>query len=111
MEKGNETKIPRAQKTKKADYIITGKIDPRKLDEIPDKTRVRVYAIRDRKIIGSGLVQRDGTFTIQYAYDIYEAVKEKRPIGTYLTIGPDVPEDGIFGERFPRAFLPAKAFL
>jgi hypothetical protein len=110
MEKGNETKIPRAQKTKKADYIITGKIDPRKLDEIPDKTRVRVYAIRDRKIIGSGLVQRDGTFTIQYAYDIYEAVKEKRPIGTYLTIGPDVPEDGIFGERFPRAFLPAKAF-
>jgi hypothetical protein len=110
MKNGNETKVSRAQKMKKADYIITGKIDPRKLKEIPDKAKIRVYAIRDRKVIGSSLVQRDGKFTVKYAYDVYETVKEKLPIGVYLTIGPDIPEDGVFGERFPRAFLPTDVF-
>jgi len=110
MEKGNAIKLSERKKKKKADHIITGKIDPEKLKEIPDKARVKVYAIRDRKVIGSSPVEKDGTFTIKYSYEIYENAKEKLPLGVYLTIGPDVPEDAILRERFPRALLPVNVF-
>lgn len=94
----------------RAKYKITGKIDPKQLSNIPEKAQLTAYAIRDRKLLGSGLVKNGGKFTIEYEYDAYLEGKKRLPLGVQITFAPQMPDDSIVNERFKRAFLPAKDF-
>ncbi len=91
-------------------YNITGKFDPERLEKVPEELGVRIYAIRDRKVIGAAPVQRDGSFAIEYKYDTYESKNRHLALGTYLVAGPEIPEDGILREKFPRIYLSPEMF-
>ncbi|VAX01405.1 hypothetical protein MNBD_GAMMA20-848 [hydrothermal vent metagenome] len=91
-------------------YEITGKVDPKQLKDIPKKAQLTAYAIRDRKLLGSGPVKKNGKFTIKYEYDTSLEGKKKLPLGVQITFAPKMPGDSIVNEKFKRAFLPAKDF-
>jgi hypothetical protein len=95
---------------KKSKYTITGKVDPKQLKGIPKEVQLTAYAIRDRKLLGRGVVQKDGKFAIEYIYDTYLEGRKKLPLGVHLTFGPHLLDDKIVTERFRRVFLPAKDF-
>lgn len=95
---------------KKSNYKIDGKIDPKVLKEVPEELGLRIYAVRDRRVLGSSPIGRDGSFSIEYKYEIYAKDRKRLAIGPYLIAGPDLPRDAILREKIPRVFLPPKEF-
>lgn len=95
---------------KEANYKIDGKLQPELLKDVPKELNVRVYAIRDRKVLGSSTVAKDGSFSIKYKYEFQEEKTKKLPLGSYLVVGPDLPEDRILKEKFPKVFLSSRDF-
>ena len=102
--------IEEEEEMKKVNYKIEGKIDPKILKEVPEELKLKIYAVRDRKVIGSSLIEEDGSFNIEYEYDIYEKDEKRLAIGSYLVAGPEMPEDGILKEKFPKIFLKSNKF-
>ena len=98
------------EKEKKGKYRIEGRIDPKALSKVPKEMSLRVYAVRDRKIVGSCPVKKKGTFTVEYEWETYAKGRIKKPIGVYLMVGPDLPEDSILQHEFPKEFLESKVF-
>jgi hypothetical protein len=94
----------------KSNYKITGKIDPKQLKDIPENARLTAYAIRDRKLLGSGEIKKDGKFTIEYNYDAYLEGDKKLPLGIQIAVAPLMPDDSIVNTKFKRAFVPAADF-
>lgn len=95
---------------KQASYRIKGSIDSRLLRAIPEGLTPRVYAVRDRRVLGSSPIEKDGSFSIAYKYEIHEERRRRLPIGASLIVGPDLGADRILKEGFPRAFLPPGDF-
>lgn len=94
----------------KSNYKVNGKVDPKQLKDIPEKANLTAYVIRDRKQLGSAPVQKDGTFSVEYAYEVYNAEDKIQPLGIQLTFAPKLPDDSIINEKFKKLFLPANAF-
>jgi hypothetical protein len=95
---------------KGANYKIDGKIDPKLLKKVPKELGLRIYAVRDRKVLGSSLIGKNGSFSIKYKYEFYTKGKKRLAIGPSLVLGPDLPGDSIIREKFPRPFLPPNEF-
>lgn len=95
---------------KEANYKIDGKLDPKVLKEIPKELGLKIYAVRDRRVLGSSPIERDGSFSIKYKYEIYEKDEKRLAIGPSLIVGPDLPGDAILKGKFPMAFLPPEEF-
>lgn len=95
---------------KETNYKIEGKIDNEVLKKIPKELGVRIYAVRERKVLGSSPIGKDGSFSIKYKYDIYEKEKKRLAIGSSLIVGPDLPGDEILKEKFPTIFLSPERF-
>ena len=86
---------------KEANYKMHGKIDPKLLKELPKELVLRIYAVRDRRVLGSSPIGRDGSFSIKYKYEIYAKGKKRLAIGSSLVVGPALPGDRILKEKFP----------
>lgn len=93
-----------------SNYKVTGKIDPKQLEDIPEKANLTAYVMRDRKLLGSAPVQEDGTFSVEYAYEVYSEEDKIQPLGVQLTFAPIVPDDSIVNEKFKKSFLPSGDF-
>jgi hypothetical protein len=105
-----KSKIEEEEAMKETNYKIEGKIDPKILEEVPKELGLRIYAVRDRKVLGSSPIERDGSFSIKYKYDIYEKEEKRLAIGPSLIAGPDFPGDEILKAKFPGVFLPPEEF-
>jgi len=95
---------------KEANYKVYGKIDPKVLEAIPEELGLRIYAVRDRRVLGSSPIGRDGRFSIRYKYEVYEKGEKRFAIGSSLIVGPDLPGDAILKAKFPLVFLPPENF-
>jgi hypothetical protein len=73
-------------KPRKGKYTITGKIDMGEIKEPCKEFQLRVYAVRDGKVLGTGVPRRDGSFSIEFVHP-----SEAR-IGVNVIVAPDVPE-------------------
>jgi hypothetical protein len=108
----NEKRIKdqRAKAKNWTKYKINGRIDPKILEKVPSDLGLRIYAVRDRKVLGSSLIKKDGGFKITYNYEIYAKGRKELALGTSLIVGPDLPGDGILKQKFPKPFLPPNEF-
>lgn len=95
---------------KEAKYSIKGKIPSEAFRALPTGITMKVYAVRDRKVIGSSAVEKDGSFIIIYSYDVFENKKKTLAIAPALIFGPDLPGDQILRYKFPRTSLLPKDF-
>lgn len=75
------------------------------LKEVPKELKLKVYAIRDRRVLGSSFIKDDGSFNITYQYGIHEARGKKFGVGPSLVVGPDMPGDAVLKGKFPTVFL------
>lgn len=94
----------------KSNYKITGQLKADQIKDIPEKAELTAYAIRDRKLIGTGAVNKDGKFSIEYNYDTYGEGEKRQALGIQLTFAPKIPDDNIINEKFKYGFIPAKEF-
>jgi hypothetical protein len=95
---------------KEENYRIDGKADPKILQELPKELRLRVYAVRDRRVLGSSPIARDGSFTIKYKYEVFVKGEKRLAIGPSLVAGPDLPGDAILKTKSPAVFLQPEQF-
>jgi hypothetical protein len=96
------------KREKLTNYSIKGKVDLRGLREISDEVPILAYAVRDRRVLGSAPIRKDGSFQIQYKYKVFGENKE--PYGVDLIIGPELPGDQILKTKLERTFLSSKGF-
>ena len=95
---------------KETNYKIEGKIDNKVLEKIPKELGIRIYAVRERKVLGSSPIEEDGSFSIKYKYDIYKKDEKRLAVGSSLIVGPDLSGDEILKEKFPTIFLSPEGF-
>jgi len=67
-------------------YTITGRIDLSEIKELPEEVRLRIYAVRDGKILGTAEPKKDGSFSIEFVHPL------ETPIGVNVVVAPEVPE-------------------
>jgi hypothetical protein len=79
MEKKREIKL------KGTKYIITGKIDAGDMEKLPKELKLRAYAVRDGKVLGTAMPDPKGSFSIEFIYPL------ETPIGVNVIVAPDVP--------------------
>jgi hypothetical protein len=93
-------------------YRIDGKIDAGVLKEIPEEMELKVYAVRERRVLGTSKIELDGSYSIRYKYQIHreQDSERKHAMGPYLIAGPDLPGDTILKHKFPAVFLPPENF-
>ena len=94
----------------KSNYKIQGRIASETIKAVPGNMPVKIYAFRDRKVLGSSLASENGCFCIEYQYEIYTQGEQRLPLGVYLAVAPDLPDGRILKENFPKVFLPNEAF-
>ncbi len=80
---------------KKSEYDIKGKLDLENIKDIPKGLKLKVYAIRERRVLGSSPISSDGSFNIRYSYEIHEIRGKKAALAPSLIVGPDMPKDSI----------------
>jgi hypothetical protein len=90
------------------EYSIKGKVRIEKSKTVSFEVPIVAYAVRNRKVLGSAPVNRDGSFEIEYRYKGFG--KDKEPYGVDLIIGPELPGDQILKTKFERIFLSSKGF-
>jgi len=73
-------------KPKRTKYTIKGKIDIGEIKEFPKEFQLRIYAVRDGKVLGTALPDQKGSFSIEFVHPL------KTPIGVNVIVAPDVPE-------------------
>ena len=73
------------KREKLTDYSIKGKVDLEGLRETSDEMPILAYAVRDRRVLGSAPIGKDGSFQIQYKYKVFG--KNREPYGVDLIIG------------------------
>lgn len=84
---------------KKSEYDIKGKLDLENIKDIPKGLKLKVYAIRERRVLGSSPISSDGSFNIRYSYEIHEIRGKKAALAPSLIVGPDMPKDSILKTR------------
>ena len=90
-------------------YSIKGAVDPKVVEKIANKIPLKAYAIRDRRVVGTSKIEKDGSFNIEYRYRV--SGKQRLPFGVDIIIGPDLPSDQILKTKFERKFLSSKGFV
>ena len=90
------------------EYSIKGRIDEKDLKKVPEEVRLKAYAVRDRRVLGSARVNEDGTFEI--TYEFAEFGKDKEAYGVDLIIGPELPAEEILKTKLDRWFLHSGGF-
>lgn len=90
------------------EYIITGKIDKKSLGKVSTRTTLAAYAVRERRVLGSAIVNAKGAFEIKFKYKTLG--KRNAPYSLELIVGPKLPGDQILKTRFERIYLSAKRF-
>lgn len=108
----NEKRTKEAQEEAKnqANYRIDGKIDLKVLEKVPRGLGLRIYAVRDRKVLGSSPINKDGSFNIKYKYERYSKGRKELALGLSLIVGPALPGDEILKEKVSKPFLPPTKF-
>ncbi len=94
-----------------SNYKINGKLNTALLKELPKGLKLKVYAVRDRRVLGSSAIDEDGSFNIAYKYGAYEVRGKKLAVGPSLVIGPDMPGDAVLKGGFPKVFLKHEAII
>ena len=91
---------------KNLNYKIRGRIGSESLKKIGKRIPLKVYAIQNRMVLGSGPVKDDGEFEIRY--NLF--AKNNEASGVDLVFGPDLPRDQVLKIRLPRKFISASNF-